>query len=151
MQFFRLFPARFRSTAFTGAGGLYAASRWNRLGTPMVYCASSPALAALEYFVNLEPNDAPGDLLMGAGSVPDALVETLSLDRLPRNWRALNNQACRDLGTEWAASNRSAALRVPSAVVDGDWNILLNPRHPGFAQIEIRTPRPFRYDERMFR
>ena len=151
MQFFRLYPARFRSTAFTGAGGLYAASRWNHLGTPMVYCATSRALAALEYFVNLEPNDAPDDLLMGEGSVADELVENLNLDLLPRNWRVLNNQACRELGTEWAASNRSVALRVPSAVVDGDWNILLNPRHPDYAQIEIGTPKAFRYDERMFR
>jgi RES domain-containing protein len=151
MQFFRLYPARFRDTAFTGTGGLYAASRWNHLGTLMVYCATSRALAALEYFVNLEPNDAPDDLLMGEGTVSDALVETLSLDLLPRNWRVLNNQACRDLGTEWAASNRSVALRVPSAVVDGDWNVLLNPRHPNFVQIEIETEKQFRYDERMFR
>ncbi len=151
MQFFRLFPARFRSTAFTGAGGLYAASRWNHLGAPMVYCATSRALAALEYFVNLEPNDAPDDLLMGEGSIPDALVETLRLDLLARNWRSLNHQACREIGTEWAQSNRTVALRVPSAVVDGDWNVLLNPRHLNFAQIEIATPKPFRYDERMFR
>jgi len=47
MKVWRLFPERFRETAFSGIGGLYAARRWNHLGTAMVYCATSPALAAL--------------------------------------------------------------------------------------------------------
>jgi hypothetical protein len=38
----------------------------------MVYTATSRALAALEFFVNLEPNEAPDDLLIVqiAGSKP---------------------------------------------------------------------------------
>jgi RES domain-containing protein len=146
----RLFPARFRDSAFTGVGGLYAARRWNHLGTPMVYTATSRALAALEFFVNLEPNEAPDDLLIAEATVPDESVELLDLSLLPRNWRTLNNTRCRDLGTGWAASLRSLALRVPSAAVDGDWNVLLNPRHPDFSRIEIAAAKPFRFDKRMF-
>jgi RES domain-containing protein len=151
MEAWRLFPARFRETAFTGIGGLYAARRWNHLGTPMVYCATSPALAALEFFVNLEPNEAPDDLLMAEAAIPDDLVEPLHLDLLPADWRELNNLACRDLGSGWAASGRSVALRVPSVVVEGDWNVLLNPRHADFSKIQLAAPKPFRFDGRMFR
>src|SRR5208337_469157 len=122
MKAWRLFPERFRATAFTGVGGLYAARRWNHLGTAMVYCATSPALAALEFFVHLEPNNAPNDLLMAEAAIPDELVEQLDLDLLPANWRELNNLACRDLGFGWAVSGRSVALQVPSVVVEGDWN-----------------------------
>lgn len=151
MKVWRLFPERFRKTAFTGVGGLYAARRWNHLGTVMVYCATSPALAALEFFVNLEPNDAPGDLLLAEAVVPDNLIEQLDTGLLPTSWRELNNLTCRDLGSGWAASGRSAALQVPSAVVEGDWNVLLNPKHAGFSKIKLVAPKPFRYDERMFR
>lgn len=151
MQVWRLFPARYRDAAFTGVGGHYAARRWNHLGTLMVYTATSRALAALEYFVNLEPNEAPDDLLMAEAAVPDELIETLDLKLLPRNWRSLNNQRCRDLGSEWAASGRSVALKVPSVVVDGDWNVLLNPKHPDFSKVKIGPAKAFRYDERMFR
>jgi len=151
MQVWRLFPRRFRDSAFTGVGGLYAARRWNHLGTAMVYTATSRALAALEYFVNLEPNEAPDDLLIAGATVPDESIETLDLKRLPRNWRTLDNQRCRDLGTAWARSLRSPAIKVPSAVVDGDWNLLLNPRHHDFAKITIGAVKPFRFDERMFR
>jgi RES domain-containing protein len=151
MKVWRIFPERFSESAFTGIGGLYAARRWNHLGTPIVYCATSPALAALELFVNLDPHEMPDDLLMAEATVPDDLIEPLSLDLLPADWRELNNLACRDLGSGWAASGRSLGLRVPSAVVDGDWNLLLNPRHSAFGQIQVAAPRPFRFDGRMFR
>jgi RES domain-containing protein len=151
MRVWRLYPERFRETAFTGVGGLYVASRWNHLGTSMVYTATSPALAALELFVNLEPNEVPDDLLMAAANVSDDRIEQLELELLPDNWRDLNNLVCRDLGSGWAASSRSVALKVPSAVVDGDWNLLLNPRHAEFSKIEFLQPKPFRFDGRMFR
>jgi len=151
MNVWRLFPERFRSTAFAGVGGLYAARRWNHLGTAMVYTATSRALAALEFFVNLEPNEAPDDLLMAEAEIPDMMVENLDLELLPSTWRELDNLACRDLGSGWAASSRSAALRVPSAVVDGDWNVLLNPAHADFKAIRLVAPKRFRFDGRMFR
>ena len=151
MKVWRLFPARFRETAFTGVGGLYAARRWNHLGTEMVYTATSPALAALEFFVHLDPNYAPDDLLLAEAAVPDDLVEQLDLALLPARWRQLNNLACRDLGSGWAANGRSVALKVPSVVVDGDWNVLLNPKHANFKKIKLNAPKPFHYDARMFR
>jgi len=151
MQVWRLFSARYRDSAFTGVGGLYAARRWNHLGTPMVYTATSRALAALEFFVNLEANEAPDDLLMAEAAVPDELIETLDLKQLPRNWRSLDNQRCRDIGSKWAASLRSLALKVPSVVVDGDWNVLLNPKHPEFAKVKTGAAKAFRFDERLFR
>jgi RES domain-containing protein len=117
----------------------------------MVYTATSRALAALEFFVNLEPNEAPDDLLIAEATVPDECAETIDLKLLPRNWRALNNQRCRDLGSAWAASLRSLALKVPLVVVDGDWNVLLNPKHPEFTKVAIGSVKPFRFDERMFR
>jgi RES domain-containing protein len=117
----------------------------------MVYTANSRALAALEFFVNLEPGEAPDDLLIAEAAVPDEFIEALDLKQLPRSWRTLDNQRCRDLGSTWAASQRSLALRVPSAVVDGDWNVLLNPKHPDFARVEVGPAKPFRFDARMFR
>lgn len=151
MRVYRLFPGRFRASAFTGVGGLYAARRWNHKGTEMVYTSTSRALAAIEFFVNLEPNLAPDDLLMAEAMVPDSLVEELDCALLPSDWRALNNIVCRDLGSAFVLAGRSVALKVPSAVVEGDWNVLLNPRHSGFSQVQIAASKPFRYDERMFR
>jgi RES domain-containing protein len=88
---------------------------------------------------------------MAAVEIPDDQIEQLELELLPSDWRELNSLVCRDLGSGWAASGRSAALRMPSAVVDGDWNVLLNPRHADFSKIQVAALKPFRFDGRMFR
>ena len=150
MQVWRVFPQRFRETAFTGIGGLYVASRWNHQGTPMVYMATSRALAALEYFVNLDPDESPDELSMAQATVPDELVEALDESLLPSDWRELDNLSCRDLGSAWAKSRRSLALLVPSAVIAGDTNVILNPAHPDFPKVTIAEPIPFHFDSRMF-
>ena len=40
------------------------------------------------------------------------------------------------------------ALRVPSVVVPGESNYLLNIAHPDFSQIVIGKPQPYRFDPR---
>jgi RES domain-containing protein len=151
MNVWRVFPQHYRETAFTGAGGLYVASRWNHLGIPMVYTATSRALAALEFFVNLDLNMAPHDLLIGEATVPNELVEKLDEALLTSNWRELDSLPCRDLGVAWARSRRSLALLVPTAVVEGDTNLIINPAHVDFARLSIADPKPFHFDPRMFR
>ena len=129
---------------------MYAARRWNRKGNLIVYTATSRALAAIEYFVNLEPNQAPNDLIMLEALVPDDQTEQLDLAVLPRNWYETDNPDCQEIGTEWLKSKRSLALKVPSVPVRGDWNVLLNPSHPDFSDIPVIYRVPFFYDERMF-
>ena len=150
MQVRRLCGSKYLSTAFLGTGGMYAARRWNEKGNLIVYTAISRALAAIEYFVNLEPNQAPDDLMMLEAYVPDAQIEQLDIGRLPSNWYEIYNRVCQTIGTEWLKSQRSVGLKVPSVPVRGDWNVLLNPSHPNFSQVSITSQEPFFYDERMF-
>lgn len=146
MRVWRVFPARFRDAAFSGDQGLHAAGRWNKKGVPMVYTSGSRELAALEFFRNLDEEEARDELLIAEAAVPDELIELVDLGALPSDWCEGKNTACRDLGTEWASSRRSAALRVPSAAVEREWNVLLNPRHPDFAKVEVFAPEEFRFD-----
>jgi RES domain-containing protein len=62
-------------------------------------------------------------------------------DSLPDNWRQLPAPpSTREFGSRWVAECRSAVLRVPSIVVGGEFNYLLNPRHPDFARLETGDP-----------
>ncbi|HLI81517.1 MAG TPA: RES family NAD+ phosphorylase [Candidatus Binataceae bacterium] len=47
--------------------------RWNSRRVSMVYASTSLALAAIETFINLEPNLAPDDLVSINGEIPGDL------------------------------------------------------------------------------
>ena len=63
MQIWRICRERFADEAFSGTGARRFGGRWNSPGVPMVYASSSLALAAIELFVHLEPNQQPSDLV----------------------------------------------------------------------------------------
>src|SRR5437762_312824 len=58
--------------AFDGEGARRFGGRWSLRGTPVVYTSASAALATLEYFVHLDVEDAPPDLVLIAADTPIA-------------------------------------------------------------------------------
>jgi RES domain-containing protein len=151
MRVWRLCKADHAATAFTGEGAILYAGRWHHAGTPVVYTAESRSLAILEQLVHLSRSRLPPRFVCFSADVPDALaVVEVSAAELPPDWhRHPGPPALRDLGTKWAESNASVALAVPSAVVRGERNVLLNPRHPEFARVTIGEAEPFALDERL--
>ncbi len=145
---FRLCKARWAETAFSGEGALRYAGRWHFAGSPVVYTATSRALAALEVLVHLEIRHAPPSFVLIPALVPDELITPL--ENPPPGWNALPaGDIARRLGTAWLKSSSSVALRVPSMVVNGEHNLLLNPLHPDFRRIEIGDPELFAFDPRL--
>ena len=118
----------------------------------MVYASTSLALAAVETFVNLEPNLTPSDLVSIEGEIPEA-VATGRLDpaSLPTGWHESRDESLRQFGDDWIHGSETAALLVPSAAIRDEWNVLLNPAHPDFSKIGFKSPEQFQFDARMFR
>ena len=52
------------------------------------------------------------------------------------------------LGAIVNEAGRSVVLRVPSAIVGGEFNHLLNPLHPDFSKLRIEGPERFQIDRR---
>ena len=101
-------------------------------------------LAAIEFFVHFDPSAAPDDMVSAQAKIPDALRrEKVAIEELPSDWRRIDNRNLQQLGTDWARSKKSVALVVPSAAVEGEWNVLLNPAHPDFAKVAISAPSRF--------
>jgi RES domain-containing protein len=152
MRVWRISKARFAESGLSGEGARLFDGRWNFEGIPMIYTSFSLALSAIEFFVHLDPSDAPDDLVsMKADLYAELRMERIGVGQLPPNWRKVDNNYLQKLGSDWAKSKSSVALVVPSAVVEEEWNVLLNPRHSDFAAIAIEPAKPFRYDERMFK
>jgi RES domain-containing protein len=109
------------------------------------------ALAALETFVHLEPNLQPDDLVSVEAEIPDALASgRLDLKSLPRRWHELRDESLRTYGDGWIRTGETMAQHVPSAAIRGEWNVLLNPKHSDFRCLNIKTPKLFEFDLRMF-
>jgi RES domain-containing protein len=152
----RITKQKYARSAFGGAGARIYGGRWNSPGTAMIYTAQSQSLAVLEMLVHL---DSP-DLLRKYVLIPVSIdvsfdpsyVIDLSFATLPRNWKADPVPArVQAIGDDWVAGGASAVLRVPSALVPGESNFLLNPRHPDFGKLRIGKPIPFQYDPRLGR
>jgi RES domain-containing protein len=131
-----------------GLGAKLVGGRWNSPGNPVVYMAESVALAVLENLVHMSRQDYPTGYVKVTAIVPDEVRIINEADL--RAEGGLNKVSEQELGDAWVHSGRSPVLRVPSAVVSGDFNYLLNPGHPDFSRIEVLAPTPFRFDERLF-
>src|SRR5262245_31675414 len=111
MRVFRLSPKVHQSSAFSGEGARLAGGRWNHKGKRMVYCSESRALAALEYFVNLDLALAPPQLVFIEAQVPDDLFAEVNVKDLPTDWRTYPApDSVKDVGSSWIDRAESVAL-----------------------------------------
>ena len=151
MRVWRVCKAEHAATAFTGEGAMVYPGRWHHAGTPVVYCSESRALAALEQLVHLHRNRLPPHFVCFEVAIPDRVaIRAVRVENLPAEWRRQPGPLeLRDIGTRWAESGETVVLQVPSAVVPGEHNFLVNPRHPLFGRLVIGDPEPFEFDEQM--
>ena len=151
MRVWRICRKPYVDTALDGIGGMYTSGRWHSKGNPIVYTASSAALAALEVLVHVDPLTAPADLRLLAIELPDDLsIEVIELITLPEGWHSVPAPAAlQTIGSSWLTSGRTAALNVPSAVIKVERNFLLNPRHPEVQRVRILSDEAFSFDTRL--
>jgi RES domain-containing protein len=125
--------------------------RWNDPGVPIVYCAESIALAALEILVHTDASIAPTDLVVVPIEIPDAAT-TRAIDpkKLPHEWRGYPaNSSTKSIGEAWVKRRDTLLLRVPSAIVPQEHNVLINVGHPLMGRVRAGTPEPFAFDPRL--
>lgn len=135
----------------SGEGARLAGGRWNHPGDAVVYTSGTLSLAALEILAHVDPEEAPADLVAAEIDLPGAVaIESVLLESLPPGWnRALDHPACIEIGDRWVRERRVVALRVPSALVPEEQNVLLNPRHRDMARVRVMRRRPFAFDPRL--
>ncbi|MBI2361665.1 MAG: RES family NAD+ phosphorylase [Deltaproteobacteria bacterium] len=139
--------------AFDGAGARRYGGRWNRPGTSVVYTSGSLSLAALEYFVHVDPDIAPDHLIAISADIPDSIeVESIEIANLPSDWRRYPApEALQDIGTAWVKRGSTPVLAIPSALIPHERNYLINPAHRDFRRIRVNKPAPFHFDPRMWK
>jgi RES domain-containing protein len=137
----------------TGTGAKLFGGRWNQRGTAVIYTSETRALATVEYLVHLSLSNVPRGLMIATIEIPDSIVpEDVPRGSLPRGWRDYPPpREVSELGTRWAKSNKALLLRVPSAVVEQEYNVLINPLHSDMARVVLRGVEAFEFDKRLVR
>lgn len=150
---YRILRKRYARNPFDGEGAYRYGGRWSSPGTRLVYTSEHQSLAMLEYFVHLDKDDPPGDLVLVLADVPDNLRrERLDAGDLPANWREAAAPAeLAQFGDEFVQGGEHCLLVVPSVLVPGENNWLFNPAHRDFRRVILRAVEPLNYDSRMFR
>jgi len=153
MQVYRIARAKFIND-LSGIGARQYGGRWNLKGTNIIYTSESRALAALEYMVHVPLLlTVSFNLCIATIQIPDDIIpKEISISELPNNWRdypvPLTLAA---IGTNWVLANETLLLRVPSAVIEHEYNILINPSHSDMKHVTIFDIRSFTFDVRLLR
>lgn len=151
MIVFRLSKTKF-ARDLSGKGAEIAGGRWNSKGVAVVYTSASRALCTTEIAVHTPLGNIPQDYQIVSIKIPDNSIYELPESKLPEGWKVFpHSLATQRMGDRFVLDGKSPVMRVPSAVVQGDFNYILNPRHSAFQKIKIVSVEPFAFDERLFR
>ena len=134
----------------SGEGALRFGGRWNRPGGPAVYLGSSLALASMELLVHLKASDVLRTYRKMPVFIPERLVMHIKEDELPNDWAEPGlHPITQDIGDRWLEGAESSVLQVPSAVVMGETNFIVNPEHAEFRELDAGPVSDFSYDRRL--
>jgi RES domain-containing protein len=147
---YRILRELYASKPLDGEGAYRFGGRWSSAGTRLAYTSSHLSLAMIEYFVHLDPNDPPTDLVIVSAAIPDSVPRvSVAARTLPENWRASPAPpGMATIGDNFVRASAACILIVPSALAPVESNWLINPLHPAFAKIRVHSPEAFRYDSR---
>jgi RES domain-containing protein len=149
---YRVLRKAFAAAPFNGEGAYRYGGRWSSPGTRLAYTSEHQSLAMLEYFVHLDADDAPPDLVLVTAEIPSDLPnERVTADDLPPHWRRSPAPAeLARIGDEFVQRAERCVLIVPSALAPHENNWLLNPQHASFRRVVVSSVEPLSYDPRMF-
>lgn len=140
-------------TGLSGKGAELAVGRWNSKGNAMLYTSQSRALCLAEIAVNLPLGIVPKDYNLVEIEIPDSIkISEIEIRNLSSKWNSFPHlPETQKIGDKFIADQKSLVLKVPSAVVQGDYNYLINSKHPDFHAIKIVHTELFSFDRRLIR
>jgi RES domain-containing protein len=151
MQVFRL-SRKIYASELSGIGTSKSGNRWNTKGIEIIYSSASRALAMAEVSVHISLATLPKGFVMMEINIPSNIsIQTVKEKDLPENWNDFpHNLPTQKIGNNFIHSKKTCILKVPSAVVKGDYNYLINPHHREFYNIKILSISAFPFDRRIF-
>ncbi len=127
MIVYRLVQKKY-SPDLEGKGAELAGGRWNSRGLPMIYTSGSIALCTVEIAVHLPLGILPAAYEILAIEIPEIIaVDEITETALPEGWKSFPYKpGTQSLGDTFLLKKEHLVLKVPSAVIKGEFNYLLS-------------------------
>lgn len=135
----------------TGIGARLFGGRWNSPGVAVIYAGMTPEISAMERLVHAG-DILPADLVLVRLDLPEKanLYHRCVKTGLPPSWDALPGSASAvDFGNAFVTAGVHLGMIVPSAVMPEASNIVINPNHKAFTDVQMTIVRPFEFDSRL--
>jgi RES domain-containing protein len=150
MIVYRLSKSKY-SADLSGKGAEKSGGRWNSKGVAMVYTSASRALCTAEVAVHVPLGIVPADYELVTIEIPDDSVTEAGIKDLPADWQTFPHpDSTQKLGDRFVREGKFLVMKVPSVVVQGEYNFLINPGHEAAAKVSLVNTEPFLFDKRLF-
>ena len=141
MIVYRVERQKYLKDILSGRGAaLSEGNRWNSMHTAIVYSSESRSLALLEVLTRVDLfTDLPNDRLIVELEIPTSLtINKLDFQTLPAGWNAYpSNKSTQTIGDTFIRMAKFPILQVPSSLVKGEFNFLINPMFAGVSGVKI--------------
>jgi len=127
------------------------AARWNFNDIKVIYTSASQSLACLENVVHRSKLGLSVNFSVMHIEIPNEIAyDEIKLNDLPKNWTDFEYMhITQKIGSKWVTEGKKAILRIPSSIIQDEYNYLINPNHIDFSKIKLITVKPFLFDERI--
>lgn len=148
MNSFRICKSQYAND-ISGIGARLTGGRWNSIGISILYTSENSALSAFELATHIGLSILPNDLCVVTFEILNNLVIE-EVKNLPNDWNTIPpNYQTKEIGDNFIRRCETPILKVPSVVIKGAYNYLINPNHRESQQIKTKDIDPFSFDQRL--
>ena len=134
----------------SGNGASIYGSRWNSPGRQLIHASEYISLCMLESLVHFDKNSIPDNQYLMHISIPGIEdPKEMQHVKLKKDWQ-LYIEYTRWMGDQFIKAGGNLALKVPSAIVEQEYNFLINPLHADFKKVKISRTELLHLDTRLF-
>ncbi len=149
MKIYRITPKKY-ATDLSGMGAKLYGGRWNRVGVSLLYTSENLSLAVLENIVHISNPTILPTFKSLTVEIPESFKE-YSISDFPDDWTNQESfEELRKLTDNFIKSGQYLAMKVPSAIIEMEYNFLINPQHALFKDVTVTNQQDFSFDQRLF-
>jgi len=127
-------------------------NRWNKKDEFVIYTGGSRALSTLETVVHRSGISFTSPYKLLTILINDKkVIKEIDISDLPGNWKTIEAYVeLQEIGSKWYRSFESLVLKVPSAIINQEYNYIINTNHPQFKKnIILNSIEDFIWDKRL--